>query len=458
MKKPTGKWLDEALSKMSEVLEIGSEAADVLVHLQSPTPIGLAAVGLRVLDKVKEKRLKGATQHFKDWDQLDDCELGYQLFCSASKAQKPEPVPGTRRESGIVEHTVNEVEFGWAVRGEHFVGLWAQPREGQNPLEALGAAVWSDIGGNLAVLVSRTTEDGEDGVAIVREDTSKILPSRLGRELVERAQQFISQGHNRSIFLLGAPGTGKSCMMRYMAHLFKGFCLRIRLEDLKTLSARTLVGAVEILRPDVLLIDDLDRFIGGDDPGGSTKASHLLEALEKINQKVKLFIVSANFSEGITDAMLRPGRFDEIETIETIDEEIVEKMLEGCSPAEIKKLIKLPIAYIAEISKRAKVLGIKEAISEVDLLLSRDNDLRWRLASEARKSKRKNSARAPRTDREKVVRYTSRAHYLERRAATYTKQAAAKHVQAEKAKGRADKKDLKKAVEKTSKKKKTPKK
>ena len=208
------------------------------------------------------------------------------------------------------------------------------------------------------------------------------MASAKGDELYERIKKFQTKGLRRSFFIIGEPGVGKSCLLRYIASLQGGFRLRFRMSKLDGFNPNKLIRIVEILRPNVLIVDDFDRYVMGHghyrEQKESPEGQAMLDPLETFDKIVPLVLVSANYSDAITPAVLRPGRFAEMVTIDEIDPEVYDKMLPEAPESMIKQLkrLKVPIAYLEEIRQRCEALGYAETAKEIPKLIERaDPDL-----------------------------------------------------------------------------------
>ena len=464
--KKESKWLDIALDRASAVMRVGSEAADVIVHLQRPTPMGLAAVGMRVIDSVRKVRAKKPADYFgSEWKKIYIRDFKNQAYRAIYDEYEMETVSGLEESGTCVITQIDGIVFGWSLQDRadksdvEVEEVWIKENvDVEKALQILGKNLWEHLGCTRVVLAA---ENGRGVFA--PEPDRQILASSLGDGILSRIKQFQKTGVSRSIFLVGEPGVGKSCLMRYVGSKIGGFGLRIKMGDIEDLGHRSIEEAVRILRPDVLLIDDFDRFAtryrGDDDDIG-----FLLDTLEEINRNVKLFMVSANYDEGITDALLRPGRFDEIHSIEVVDEAIVDAMLEGCPAAIKKKICKLPIAHIEEFSKRMKVLGFEAAFQELKDLIRRTEHI-INLSQKKQRKKRRRILDKAATHRGRASQYRNEALRLERRALVLQKRAETQRkyandqeVKAEREKERTEKKKAaakkkkKKAPRKASKK------
>lgn len=69
-------------------------------------------------------------------------------------------------------------------------------------------------------------------------------------------------------------------------------------------------------------------------------------------------------------ALLRPGRFDDIVTFDTLDRELLAELL-GPHADLADRLQDLPIAYVREFIARLSVLGRDAALNELEELAAR---------------------------------------------------------------------------------------
>lgn len=462
---------DKMLVGTKRVLEIGSEAAEVLVHLQHGlTPVGLTAVGVRILNSIREYRAKSHAEFFATWKPLD---LGL-LKSDALGALRAEATVECREIEAMHEHSpaavtaVDGLEIGWGL-SEHLRGqkarvdsVWIGIEQDPEPILArIGRSLWTRLATNKAV-ISIMKSEGE--LRLVAEGDEEIFASAEGDRLYERICKFKDRGFNRSFFIIGEPGVGKTCMLRYVASLHGGFRLRLPLADLANVDPQALVQIVRILRPDVLVIDDLDRHVMGssrhhfsndDEELNTPEASAMLEPLDVFDKIVPLVLVSANFSESITAALLRPGRFSEVLTLEKLDDDLYEKML----PDAPKKIIdelkrkKVPICYVEELKKRVDVLGYEAASKEMDELLQRCNRvLEINIKKARRRKNKRRTSLKDLTPGKKAAKLDQWAAAAARQAAGFDKIAERNRDRAEKLRKRAaaERKKFKKTAKKTA--------
>lgn len=125
--------------------------------------------------------------------------------------------------------------------------------------------------------------------------------------VLKRCCAFSAVGMTRNVLFYGPPGTGKTTLARALARrLGNGRALRVEAEALETAGVLPTLQFVAVLRPRVLLFDDLDRCMG--------HVVELLHALEQGNAALGgvAIVGTINVIDAVDPALLRPGRFDEV--------------------------------------------------------------------------------------------------------------------------------------------------
>jgi len=187
------------------------------------------------------------------------------------------------------------------------------------------------------------------------------LESEQTSALLERIERFFAAGHSRSIILHGSPGTGKSEMSRTISKSLQGMTLFINASEFKSLQSNTLSNCLDLLHPDIVIIDDLDCVYD---------VKSLLSAIDRIHRTTRLFIVTANDLESFDAAAVRAGRFDEIEVVRRVV--MPEDMIPGLEESVYKDLNDWPVAFVEELGKRLEVLGDESLSEEMGRLKARE--------------------------------------------------------------------------------------
>jgi SpoVK/Ycf46/Vps4 family AAA+-type ATPase len=147
-------------------------------------------------------------------------------------------------------------------------------------------------------------------------------------EFIEKNRKFISLGFNRSYMFLGPPGSGKSTMSQHFARAYSNRILQISPEVIWNVGDIDIIKLIEESGANVVLIDELDKLMS---QLGQQHKGMLLSRIEKM-RKCKpglITIITANSVKNFPDAMLRPGRIDDIIEFTHPDEEDRKKILQG---------------------------------------------------------------------------------------------------------------------------------
>lgn len=183
------------------------------------------------------------------------------------------------------------------------------------------------------------------------DDAFNSKSSKKADEYSKYLNRCIDAGVSRSVMLYGPPGTGKSTMARTIVENLNLRSLRIRVEDVSGIENGTLYEAISIFKPESVILDDFDR---------TREQSSLLETLEFFQRHVKLVIATVNNMSRLDDALLRPGRFDELVLVDKMDGDVV-KILLGEYVDGFDAVKDWPIAFILEYVKRRKFMLPNEA-------------------------------------------------------------------------------------------------
>lgn len=162
-----------------------------------------------------------------------------------------------------------------------------------------------------------------------------------------RVAPFLTAGEPRSVILDGRPGTGKSTMARNLATRTGGRVLLVSLDGAENLFKLQGIDVLKFLQPDAIILDDFDRL------GGA--AVNCLDGLEKCRSR--LLIVTTNNLNSMDPAIVRPGRFDELFTIDSLGAAYFRDVLgSGCwealSAENQAKVEAWPAAFLNELRLR----------------------------------------------------------------------------------------------------------
>lgn len=177
--------------------------------------------------------------------------------------------------------------------------------------------------------------------------------------LRRRTKAFVAAGRSRSFLLEGEPGTGKSTAAVYLA---REFGLRAAIVEASELADSGPADLIDLLRPDVLIINDIDRL-------HPTAQVQLLAVLEQVKKTLKLIFATTNDRRRLIEAIRRPGRLDDFVSIHGLDLEEVQRFAPDL-PELHEAMVGWPIAYVLDMQHRFAVIG-DDARREFDEVRSR---------------------------------------------------------------------------------------
>lgn len=230
--------------------------------------------------------------------------------------------------------------------------------------ETIKRLLWEQFKGEpLVMRHNRRMIIGTDEPRVVFEvdDAFHPLPSAKATEYAAYLRRCLDANVPRSVMLYGPPGTGKSTMARTLVENLGLRSFRIRVEDVSGLENSTLFEAISIFQPEAVILDDFDR---------AHAQAALLETLEFFQRHVKLVVATVNDKNNLDEALLRPGRFDELVLVDRMDEAVIRHML-GEYADGYEDVKGWPIAFIQEYKQRRRFMDPAEAANSMAELAKR---------------------------------------------------------------------------------------
>lgn len=353
-----------------ELLDIASDVASNLADAAtSPTPFNLIKCGVNIWKTLSDTQMYPEEYFRHDWvSPFNEC---FNEFIVKVLDDLPCKVIRTSEEDRIIKIAlVLGEEVGWILntqRGE-VQGLYVKKSRYEETREVLKKAQWNFVDFRYIVMEKIPgSGDYSESIHFTKDDDIVGLTSSKADEYSQYLKRCMDAGVSRTILFYGPPGTGKSTIARAIADKLDLRTLRIRVEDVGSFDNQVIFEAIDVYRPDAIILDDLDR---------ANKQAHLLETMDRFHKHIKLVFATVNHQDQLDDALLRPGRFDEIVKIRQLDDAVIKKMLGEANMHMFDQLKKWPIAFIQEYITRRRFMSEEEAMKACKELQRRVNKLK----------------------------------------------------------------------------------
>jgi len=185
-----------------------------------------------------------------------------------------------------------------------------------------------------------------------------VILSDVQKRYIEHFRVRIARGGNARFLLNGVPGAGKTESIRNLIyHLTPDVTFVIPVfENSKDLT--TIMEACEIFEPGVIIMDDIDLYLGNRDRGSATTLlGEFLSFFDGVKKRKISLLASTNSKDLVDEAGRRPGRFNAIIDFGYLEPEQVNAVIdihldEKWRVPEVYKLLKGNIG-----GKKAKLTG-----------------------------------------------------------------------------------------------------
>lgn len=353
------------IGKIKRVFRLGTEIFNAVTpFVEKQTPVNAVKAAFLVGKVIVEDLEVWPDDYFEEWEMPFTGD--FNKIIHKALHGKPYKTIKTSEESSII-HVVDlhGVKFGYVynTRSDSIGSIYVEPKDLKKAKELIKKELWDMLKDNNIVLKHVKKAAEKDGyVHLGVDDAFCPMPSKRADEYAVYLKKCINAGVHRSVMLYGPPGTGKSTMARTIIDNLKMKSFRIRVEDIGHIDSSTVFEAIEVFEPDAVILDDFDR---------SGEQNSLLETLEYFQRHVKLVVATVNNKNRLDDAILRPGRFDELVQIKQMDDDVVKAVL-GNEHIKYYATVKdWPIAFIQEYVKRIRFMSPEDAEESIKELANR---------------------------------------------------------------------------------------
>jgi hypothetical protein len=152
----------------------------------------------------------------------------------------------------------------------------------------------------------------------------------------------------RGLMLYGAPGTGKSALVRVLAEEYGIPILKVHLATFCDADVEKLYKKVTAGEPKIILLEDIDAiFVGRENQvkhdGPKLSFETLLNMLSGVDPLLGMVIMTTNHIEKLDPALLRPGRVDRKVEVPYLSKEgrtsLANRIMNGLPQAEIDAMV-----------------------------------------------------------------------------------------------------------------------
>lgn len=264
-------------------------------------------------------------------------------------------------DKGIDIHIVdlgNDTIIGWVVGKGTTNCVWAKLNQFDDVRQRLIEILWSQFENKSIVVLPhrqkrRRNDEKLQTVTDFEVDMlAKSMTSKIAKEQAQYMRLCMEKGIKRSILYYGPPGTGKTTMVQTAVNVLGLKSFRLTADDLGRCEAHVIYDAIDIFKPDVVIIDDIDR-TGLD--------AYLFDLMACLKEKVKFILATANRPSRLDEGILRPGRFDELIPIMRLDDEVTKFILGEEYASAFEDVKDFPIAYIEEYKTQRQLKSHEEA-------------------------------------------------------------------------------------------------
>lgn len=349
--------------------ELLGMATDIVKHVaeavEKPTRINIVKCGFNIWRTIDNTKTFAEEYFHPDWVYPYTRQFN-EFIVEAVSAFPYKVIHSADTDTLVKIATVYGEEVGWiySATDKTVSGVYVQNIRQEEACLAIKKALWDRMAYKSIVMEKMPPKGSAYSESVnFKSDTDLIgLESAKADEYSRYLQRCMDAGVPRTVLFYGHPGTGKSTISRAIADRLNLKTLRIRVEDISDFDNKVIFEAINVFEPDAVILDDLDR---------APMQSHLLEMMDRFHKHIKLVFATVNHLDALDEALMRPGRFDEVCHIRRLDDVVIKKML-GEENQEMFDTVKdWPIAFIQEYVTRRRFMDKDEAAATAKELKKR---------------------------------------------------------------------------------------
>lgn len=279
-----------------------------------------------------------------------DVPLRHIVHDVVSKFGTLEMARKAKDDNLLKRYVINGMSVGFAVENNDVNGVFVHTTHAERLKSELPDLVKRFVDSDTIVL-QRKIDGNSESIELRADKYEGLRGSKTADDIVSLMRRYMQAGFSRSLLMFGMAGSGKSTLARVIVHDLGLRTLRIKVEDVGQLNVTTMGQLIEYIQPEAVIIDDFDR---------SSDQRRLLELMETLKRSVKIIIATINDRDNLDEAIMRPGRFDELIEINTLDPEVVRNVLGEYQDA-YDTVKDWPIAFINEYIVRRSVTSAEQA-------------------------------------------------------------------------------------------------
>ncbi len=290
-----------------------------------------------------------------DWEPLQTFGLYGEIARYLTQKYETNIVPVKDKETQ--QTVVDGIRFGWIsdTDSEAFT-IYVTKGEKDSAQKIIKSILWNNY--KDSCMVVGLSEDANRFV-LLEDITPNLIKSAAGKKITERIKKYLQEGKKRSILFYGPPGSGKSQMIKGIAHSLNLNMLRF--EDFEymidSMGSFQIINMVNLIDPDLIVIEDVDH--------NFSDYNSLLDKMESFHASGKMVFVTANRANLLDDALLRAGRINETIEVKRLEEEVILELVKN--DRDIFEIVRdFPASFIVEVMERVEVLGKREALSGIN--------------------------------------------------------------------------------------------